>query len=247
MRQNCRPNFRDVLCGWNGAVERHCRRQIRSQPDGQRIGDVAPKTETGDSDLTRAERMRFQPERGGHEIFGHLVAVDGSEQHAAFVVVTGKAAHGGEPVRRKRHEVRQSEAARDVLDMRIQAAIFVDDDNPGQLRRRRVSCVGTHRPHEISLDDAVSLRRRDGFVSGIDPVIGSGHLLPQGVVRHQRFDNCCRSQPAYGKSLHTGHKVTPTDLAVNEEVIQLYRLTRQFGFRWLHCQAPFEREYHARL
>src|SRR6266403_1936608 len=44
----------------------------------------------------------------------------------------------------------------------------------------------------------------------------------------------CRRKPAHGQSLHVGHKFTPPDLTVNKEVIQLYRLTRQSGFLWLH-------------
>ena len=127
--------------GGNAAVERHRGRQIGSQPDGQGIGDAAAVTETGDADLARAVGARFQPHRGGHEILGHLLAVDLAEHLAAFVVVTGKAAQRGEPVRRKRHEVREGEPPRDVLDMRIQAAIFVDDDNAGQFRRAsRLAC-----------------------------------------------------------------------------------------------------------
>ena len=74
------------------------------------------------------------------------------------------------------------------------------------------------------------LRRRDGLVGGLDPVIGLGHLLPQSVVRHQRLDNRRRRQTAYRKSLHAVHKVTAADLAVNKEVVEFYGLARQFGF-----------------
>ena len=128
--------------------------------------------------------------------------------------------------------------------MRIQTAIFVDHDNAGQFRRRLGSCVGADRPDEISFDASVPLRRRDGLVGGLDPVIGLGYLLPQSVVRHQRFDNRCRRQTADRKSLHAVHEVTAADLAVNKKVIEFYGLARQFGFGWLHWLTPFQRIYH---
>src|ERR1700683_5620578 len=124
--------------------------------------------------------------------------------------------------------------------MRIQTSIFMDDKNTGQLRYRLGSCVGTHRPNEISLDAAVPLRRRDGLVCGLDPVIGLGHLLPTSVVGHQRLDDRGSRETAYRKSLHAVHKGTATDHAVNKEVIEFYGLARPFGSRWLHWLAPFQ-------
>ena len=115
---------------------------------------------------------------------------------------------------------------------------------PGNFAGVCGSRVGADRPDEISFDASVPLRRRDGLVGGLDPVIGLGHLLPQSVVRHQRLDNRCRRQTAYRKSLHAVHKGAAADLAVNKEVIEFYGLARQFGFRWLHWLTPFQREYH---
>jgi hypothetical protein len=90
------------------------------------------------------------------------------------------------PIRRKRHEVRECEPPRDVLYVRIQPPIFVDDDNAGQFRRHRGSCVGADGPDQISLDASVPLRRWDGLVCGLDPIIGLRHLLPQSVIRLER-------------------------------------------------------------
>src|SRR5262245_47989412 len=105
MDENGRPNSCDVLCRWDGSVKRHSRCEIRPQPDCESIRDITAKTEAGDSDLTCAEGMRFQPERGSHEILGHLLAVDCVEQLTGLVVVAWKAAHARESVRRKGHEV----------------------------------------------------------------------------------------------------------------------------------------------
>ena len=72
---------------------------------------------------------RLQPQRGGHEVFSHLFAIDLAEELAAVIVVAGEAAYGGEAVGREGHEVGEGEAARDVLNVRVQAAVFVDYDD----------------------------------------------------------------------------------------------------------------------
>src|SRR5213079_1624790 len=97
----------------------------------------------------------------------------------------------------------------------------------------------TDRPHQISFDASVPLRRRDSLVCCLDPIVGPGHLLPQSVVRHQGFDNHRRPQTAHRKSLHTVRKVTATDLAMNKEVVEFYGFTWKFGSRWFHRQIPF--------
>jgi hypothetical protein len=110
----------------------------------------------------------------------------------------------------------QGEPPRDVLDMRIQAAIFVDHDNTGQFRRRLGPRIGAYRPDEISLDTSVPLRRRDGLVSGLDTVIGLGHLLTKSVVRHQRLDDDRRREAADCKFLYAFHESSAGDLAVDK-------------------------------
>src|ERR1700722_1349233 len=102
-----------------------------------------------------------------------------------MVIVTRKAAQGGESVRRKGHEVSEPQAPRDVLYVRIQAPVFMHHYNAGQFRNRRGSRVGTGRPDEISLDAAVAAWRRNGFIADPDPFVGLRYLLPIGVVGHQ--------------------------------------------------------------
>ena len=103
---------------------------------------------------------------------------------------------------------------------------------PGNFARRLGSRVGADGPDEISLDASVPLRRRNGLVAGLDPVVGLGHLLPQRVVRHQRLDDRCRRQAADRKSLHAVHKGAAADHAVNKKVIEFYGLARQLWV-WL--------------
>src|SRR5262249_54866421 len=157
---------RDVASRWDGAVEGHCRREVHTEANCQSIRDISPIAETGDAYLAGAEGMRLEPERRRNEILGQLPAVDRSEQLAAPVVVTGKAAHRCECVRRKRHEVGESQAARYVLDVRIESSIFMNYQDARQLRWRCASRVGAHGPHQISFDDSISFFRREGFVCG---------------------------------------------------------------------------------
>ena len=72
------------------------------------------------------------------------------------------------------------------------------------------------------------LRRRDGLVGGLDPVVGLGHLLSRGVVRHQRFDDRRRRQTADGESLDAVQKVAAADLAVDVTVVQVDRFAGSF-------------------
>src|ERR1700679_1423690 len=155
MDQYRRFDLRDVVLGRRGPVERHGGAQIGSQPDGQVIGYTAPVTEADGAHFSSAVGTRFQPRRGSYEIFEHLFAIDLAEQLAAFVVVTGIAAKRSKTIGRKRHKVVQGKPPRDVLDIWIEASILVDDDYAAQFRRRCLSCVGTDRPNQISLDASV--------------------------------------------------------------------------------------------
>src|ERR1700722_5354285 len=121
--------------------------------------------------------------------------------------------------------------------MRIQPPILMDHDYAGQLRYRLGAGVSADRPHEISLDASVALRRGNGLVSGLDSVIGAGNLLAQRIIRHQCMDNRGCRQTAH-QSLHALHKGAATNLTVNEIVVELYGFARKLGFCWFHWLTP---------
>ena len=122
--------------------------------------------------------------------------------------------------------------------MWIKAAILVDDDNTGQFRHRLRPCVGADRPHEISFDTSVALRRGHSLVGGFDAVIGPGHLLSASVVWHQRFDDRRCRQAAYRKPLHAIHKGATRNLTMNKKVVEFYSFAGQFGLRGFHWRTP---------
>ena len=96
-----------------------------------------PKQKPGDAELAGAVGTGLQPHGRGVEVLGHLRAIDLAEQLAALLVVAGIAADRREAVRRERHEVLEREPPRDVLDVRVEAAVLVDDEDARQLVRGR--------------------------------------------------------------------------------------------------------------
>ena len=101
--------------------------------------------------------MGLQPLRGGDEILGHLRAIDLAEQLAALVVVARITADRRQRVRRKGDEVLQREPPRDVLGMRIETAILVDDENRGQFCGRFAPGRLAERPDEIAADLPIAI------------------------------------------------------------------------------------------
>src|SRR5439155_1779339 len=143
-------------------VERRDRRDVGAEPHGQGVRNPAAEAETSRADLPRAVRTHLEPERGRHEVFSHLVAIDLAEELAAGIVVTWIPSDRREPVGRKRDEVGEREPARDVLDMRVQAAILVDDHHARALGRGS----GARRLYEIAPDRAIVLWRNNRGVVG---------------------------------------------------------------------------------
>ena len=74
----------------------------------------------------------FQPRRSGEEIFSHFGAIDLSEKPQAFFVISGIAAYGRQPIGRKCHEVGNRQPSRHIFYIWIKAAVFVDNQDPGQ-------------------------------------------------------------------------------------------------------------------
>src|SRR5262249_28767387 len=94
------------------------------------------EAKAGCGDFSGAVRTRFQPLRGGDEILGPLGGVELAKQLTALVVVAWIASEYRQRVRRKCHEILQGEAPCNVLRVRIQSTVLVDDDNAGQFRCR---------------------------------------------------------------------------------------------------------------
>ena len=133
MQQQRSLDLGGVGGGGLSAVEGHGGGEVGAQAHGQRVDHAAAEAEADDADLAGAIGAAFQPARGGDEIFGHFGPVDLAEQFAALLFVAGIAADAGESVGREGHVAEVRQAAGDIFNIWIQAAVFVDHQNAGQL------------------------------------------------------------------------------------------------------------------
>jgi hypothetical protein len=76
-----------------------------------------------------------------NEIFSRLGLLELAEQFARLVLVAGIAAEREQRVRRERDEVVERQPARDVFDVRIEAAILVHHEHRRQLAFAFAGCA----------------------------------------------------------------------------------------------------------
>src|ERR1041385_8793987 len=148
---------------------------IGAHSHGQPVRHAAAEAEADDADLAGALRAALEVARGGDEILGHLCLVEGAEELDGFLFAAGITALGGQRIRGNGVEIGDSEAARDIFDVRIPAAIFVHHDDAGKLARFR-------RPRAVAIDGAVALRRFHDHRGSLDSRIILRHLLRPRVI-----------------------------------------------------------------
>jgi hypothetical protein len=110
--------------------------------------------------------------------------------------------------------------------MRVEAAVFVHDDDAGQSGWRLGAAIGAERPHEVALDRAVALRRGHLDVFGANPFVVFCDLLAHCVIRRQCVDDHAGREAADGKLLRAAEEGAAIDLAVDVFVVELD------GFDW---------------
>ena len=127
----------------------------------------------------------FSQPAAGDEVLARLGLIELREHLAGLVFVAGIAAEREQRVRRERDEVVERQAARDVLDVRVQPAVLVDDED------RRQLAGGLGRPHEVAAHLAVALRRvvldvlhLDARVVGLDD-LRLGELRAELIEQHR--------------------------------------------------------------
>jgi hypothetical protein len=118
--------------------------------------------------------------RGGDEILTDLGAVERRELLARFVLVPQIAGQGRESVRCDRDEIIDGEAAGDVLDMWVEPAIFMRDDNDGQF------LLHLCRPCDIGADGAIALWRGDVDPCRADARVSRGDHLADSEIGAKR-------------------------------------------------------------
>ena len=152
---------------------------------------------------------------GGDEILARLRLVELAEQRARVVFVARITAQREQRVRRKRDEVFQRQTTRDVFDMRIQAAVLVND----QHHRQRLADLG--RFHKIAARGAVTLRRGEFDVLRDQPRIVTGDFLRRGELRAERGEQPRRGAGADREARRADEEAATVDRAVDVLVEQL--------------------------
>ena len=179
------------------SVERHCGMQVRAHAHGQIVRHAAAETETYHAQFAGAIGTPFQPSRGRFQIVLHLGAIHGAKCCGSFFFIAGIAAHTGQPIWSKRHIPSRAQPPRYIFYIRIQAAVFMDYQNTGQL------AVRAGRANQIAFDLAIASGRRHGFVAGLQTLVVFGDLFGKGVVGAQAFPNRSGGEPTHGKFLGT--------------------------------------------
>src|ERR1700678_1941861 len=140
-----RLDFGGIGGAWLKTVEGNRGVEARAHAHGQFVDDAAAKAEPDRAELAGRIGQGLQPCSRGGKIRLHFGAVDLLEQRRALFVVAGIAADRSEAVGREGDEIGDREAPRHVLDVWVQAAVLMHDQDDRQLLRAR----GTD---EIALD-----------------------------------------------------------------------------------------------
>ena len=205
--------FGRVRCCRLSAVEGDRAAEV-GDPRRQHVGDAAAVAEPDDSDLAGALRAGLEHGRGGHEVLARLRLIQLGKQLAGLVLVAGIAAERGQRVGRERDEVLERQPPGDVLDVRVQSAILVHDEDAGQL----VLAVG--RLGEVAAHLAVALRRVVLEDLGLEPLVVGRDLLRGDEVRVERVEQHRRGDAADGELLGLVEKAAAIDGAVDVGVEQ---------------------------
>ena len=124
--------------------------------------------------------MLFEEADGGNQILRCLLAIQLANHVASGVLVFGSPTRRRQEVRRQNEKALQGDTSRDILDMRIETAVLVDDDH----RRQFPSALGAR---HVGLDLACG--PRIGGTAGLEPrILGRYLCCPRLVGLKQRYE-----------------------------------------------------------
>src|SRR5690606_31486735 len=117
------------------AIERNAGPEI-GHAHRELIDHAAAEAEADGADTAVALVRRLQPFDRGDEVLDEACAVELPEQLARAILIAGIAAERRQRIGRERDEPTERDAAGNVLDVRIQPAVLVNDDDAGPRLRR---------------------------------------------------------------------------------------------------------------
>ncbi len=159
--------------------------------------------------------MGLQKPRRGHPILGQFVPVELRLHLASRVVVAWIAAERGEAVRSERHVSGETGAPRDVLDVRVESAVLVNDHDAGKLTARPRGTGG------VGLDLAVAFGGVVLHVFRLQAVIVLRDLLGLGVFRAQSLEKRRRGHTGGRVRLGPIEELAAVERAVNVAVEEI--------------------------
>ena len=209
------------------AVERHAGVHVAAQLDREAVGHAAAPAEPGRAEAAVGQRVPLEVARAVDHVLVELVGVEAALQGAAVVVVARIAPHRGQAVRGEGEEPGHRRAPRDVLDVRVQAAVLVDDQH-----RRKRPVAG--RLHEIAAHlPRRAARRRVLDVGPRHPRVGERDGLRLRVARQQSLGHPEGRDAPDGHRRGAVEKLTPGDVAVAVLVVEVENARVDLPFRGL--------------
>ena len=196
------------------------------------VDDAAAEAEADRADPASAFGMCFQPVRRGEEIGPHLGIVDLAEHLPALLIVARVAAERRDSVGRERDIALDSEPARHVFDIGIEAAVLVHDQDGRQFSGR------IRGPHQIALDASVALRRRHRDGLGLDATVILRDLDRPGVVRLEHLEQRLCGHAADGKLLRPVEERAAVDATMHVFIEQVEKFLRE-----IRCFLSFHGSY----
>ena len=202
--------------------------RYRDDEVGQRhreaVRDRPAIAEADDAEAITNARLRTQVLRCCHEVLETLRLVQALEECPRLVFVPRVAAERVQRVGRERHEVFEREATRDVLDVRVEAAILVHDQH-----HRWRPAAGLGGPHEVATATPVPTRRVVLDVARVDAFVAWPDLLRLRVAGTQRAEHAGRSQSAEREPTDAREELPAIDVAVHVLVEHVQHLGIEVG------------------
>ena len=150
--------------------------------------DAAAPAEADRADIVGGVGARDDRRDGAARPGDDVVRLERADHVARLVLVGRRAADGAEVIDRDRGKARDRKPARDVLDVRVQAAVLVHDDDGGEflpvLRLGEIALEPRRAARDVDhLGDEARIALRDGLGPGV-------------VVLEQRQQRGCGGGPA---------------------------------------------------
>ena len=212
------------------AVKGHGRDHL-GQARGEVVGHAAAEAKAHHADAASGAAglgPRPQPGDRGNEIFGGLALVELPEQAARLVLIAGIATEREKGIWREGEKAIEREAARDVLNVRVQAAVLVHHQH------RRQSACGPGGARQVAAATAVTAACVEVKELGAQPSVVGLDELRGGERRAQRRQQTGRCGAGRREARGAVQEAAPVDGAVDILIEQAQHLGIEIcsGLAW---------------